>query len=134
MDYNNLHTYDELDENEKEIVDTLRSLKLLKDHATFSLFSFQLADLIDDYEQLKNLRESIQLKYFTIFENIKNSDLVDGDLDANLWGYNRNNEKEVWKSELDLIMEIKNSLDFAIELIESGEAEKRIIDEENNVL
>lgn len=128
----NIKKYDELDEDEKEIIDTVRNIRLMKDHAVFSLYGFQLADLIDDYEELINLRKNIQFKYFTIFEDIKKLDLINFEIDANLWEYNRNNENEIWKTELDLIYDVKNSFDIGIELIESGEAEKRIIDKEND--
>ena len=123
--------YDELSSDEKELIDTIRSLKLSKDHAKFSLYSFQLQKLISDYEELKSLRQSIQLDFFNIFENIKKDNLLEGDIYANEWAYNRENENNVWNNELDFILEIKNSLDYAIELIESGEAEKTIINKEH---
>ena len=123
--------YDELNSDEKELLDTIRSLKLSKDHAKFSLYAFQLQGLINDYEKLKCLRQSIQSDFFNIFDDIKKDNLIDGDIDVNEWAYNRENENDVWKKELDFIFEIKNTLDYAIELIESGEAEKRIVDKEN---
>ena len=128
-----IRNYDELRDDEKELMHTIRNLKLMKDHATFSLYSFQLAELIEDYETLMNLREAIQMKYFAIFEDIQKNDLVDGEINVNLWAHNRDNENNVWKDELDKIQEIKNSLDVGIELIESGIAEEMIIQEEKNI-
>ena len=122
--------YNELNSDEKELIDTIRTLKLSKDHAKFSLYSFQLQKLISDYDEFKNLRQSIQMDFFNIFENIKKDNLLECDIDANEWAYNRENENNAWNNELDFIWEIKNSLDYAIELIESGEAEKTIINEE----
>ena len=43
----------------------------------------------------------------------------------------RENENETWDSELQLMSEIKTKFDIAIKMIESGDAEQIIIDEEN---
>lgn len=58
-------------------------------------------------------------------------DLVEGELDASIWGIARENENEIWDSELRLMSDIKINFDMAIAMIESGEAEQAIIDEEN---
>lgn len=90
-----------------------------------------MEDLIKDYEELKKLCEGIQVKYFSIYEELLAEDLVEGELDASIWGIARENENEIWDSELRLMSDIKINFDMAIAMIESGEAEQAIIDEEN---
>lgn len=101
------------------------------DHARFRLHKLQVEDLINDYEQLKKLREEIQAKYFSIYEELLAEDLIEGELDASVWGITREHENEVWDSELRLISDIKTNFDIAIVMIENGEAEQAIIDDEN---
>ena len=101
------------------------------EHARVKLHKFQVEDLIKDYEQLKKLREEIQAKYFSIYEELLAEDLIEGELDASIWGITREHENEVWDSELRLMSDIKTNFDIAIVMIESGEAEQAIIDDEN---
>ena len=86
---------------------------------------------MDDYEQLKQLRETIQAKYFAIYENLLAEELIEGELDAAQWEVDREHENETWSSEMQLMDEIKVNFDIAINMIESGEAEKSIIEAEN---
>ena len=58
-------------------------------------------------------------------------DLIEGELDASVWGITRDHENEVWDSELSLMSDIKTNFDIGIAMIESGEAEQSIIDAEN---
>ena len=131
MNNEKIRTYDELEDDEKEILDSFRKMKLLYDHTRFKLHRIQVEDLINDYNQLKKLREEIQVKYFSIYDELLAEDLIEGELDASIWGITREHENEVWDSELRLISDIKTNFDIAINLIESGEAEKSIIDAEN---
>ncbi len=124
-------TYNELDVDEKEVLDSFRKMKLMYDYARFKLHRFQVEDLIKDYEQLKKLREEIQVKYFSIYEELLAEDLIEGELDASVWGITREHENEVWDSEIRLMSDIKTNFDIAIHMIENGEAEQAIIDEEN---
>lgn len=117
--------------DEKEVLDSFRKMKLMYDHARFKLRNIQVEDLIKDYEELKKLREEIQVKYFSIYEDLLADDLIEGELDASLWGITREHENETWDAELRLMSEIKTNFDIAINLIESGEAEQVIIDAEN---
>lgn len=77
------------------------------------------------------MRQEIQVNYFSIYEELLAEDLIDGELDASIWGITREHENEVWDSELRLMADIKTNFDIAIAMIESGEAEQVIIDEEN---
>lgn len=132
MNNEKIRTYNELDVDEKEVLDSFRQMKLLYDHARFKLHKIQVEDLIKDYEELKKSREEIQVKYFSIYEELLAEDLIEGELDASIWGITREHENEVWGSELRLLSEIKTNFDIAITMIESGEAEQSIIDAENN--
>ncbi|WP_458405693.1 hypothetical protein [Methanobrevibacter sp.] len=127
-----IRTYDELEDDEKEVLDAFRQMKLMSDYNRFRLYKFKVEDLIKDYEQLKKLRENIQAKYFSVYQEIVNEGLIEGELDASIWGITRDNENEAWDAELRLMSEIKTHFDIAINMIESGEADQSIIDAENN--
>ena len=133
MNNDRIKKYDELDVDEKEVLDSFRKMKLMYDHARFKLHKLQVEDLINDYEQLKKLREDIQVKYFSIYDELLAEDLIEGELDAGIWGITREHENEVWDSEIRLISDIKREFDMAITMIESGEAEQAIIADENNL-
>lgn len=133
MNNDRIKKYDELDVDEKEVLDSFRKMKLMYDHARFKLHKLQVEDLINDYEQLKKLREEIQVKYFSIYEELLAEDLIEGELDAGIWGITREHENEIWDSEIRLISDIKREFDIAINMIESGEAEQAIIADENNL-
>ena len=133
MNNEKIRTYDELGDEEKEVLDSFRKMKLMYDHARFKLHKLQVEDLINDYEQLKKLREEIQVKYFSIYEELLAEDLIEGELDAGIWGITREHENEIWDSEIRLISDIKREFDMAINMIESGEAEQAIIADENNL-
>ena len=129
MNKEKIRAYNELEDDEKEVLDSFRKMKLMYDHARFKLHALQVEDLINDYEQLKKLREEIQVKYFSIYDELLAEDLIEGELDAGVWGLTREHENEVWDSELRLMSDIKTNFDIAIHMIESGEAEKVIIND-----
>ena len=133
MNNDRIKKYDELDVDEKEVLDSFRKMKLMYDHARFKLHKLQVEDLINDYEQLKKLREEIQVKYFSIYEELLAEDLIEGELDAGIWGIAREHENETWDAELRLMSDIKTQFDIGINMIESGEAEQAIIADENNL-
>lgn len=126
-----IKTYNECNADEKEVLDSFRKMKLLYGHARFRLHKTQVEDLINEYETLMKLREEIQVKYFSIYEELLKEDLIEGELDASVWGITREHETETWNSELRLMTDIKTNFDIAINMIESGEAEQTIIDAEN---
>lgn len=115
------------------MLDAFRQMKLISDYNKFKLYKFKVEDLINDYEQLKKLREVIQVKYFSIYEELVTEELIEGELDASVWGITREHETETWDSELQLMSEIKTNFDITIKMIESCEAEQAIIDEENRL-
>ena len=114
------------------MLDSFRKMKLLYDHARFRLHKNNVEDLINDYETLMKLREAIQAKYFSIYEELLNENLIEGELDSSIWGITREHETDTWNSELRLMSDIKTNFDIAIKMIESGEADQSIIDAENN--
>lgn len=117
-----IRTYDELNVDEKEVLDSFRKMKLMYDHARFKLHKLKVEDLINDYGQLKKLREEIQVKYFSIYEELLAEDLIEGELDTILWGLTREHENETWNAELMLMSDIKTNFDIGINMIERGEA------------
>ena len=133
MNNDRIRKYDELEAEEKEVLDSFRQMKLLCDHARFKYHRLQVEDLINDYEQLKKLREEIQVKYFSIYEELLAEELIEGELDAGVCGITREHENEIWNSEIRLMSDIKTEFDIGIAMIESGEAEQAIIDDENNI-
>ena len=133
MNEDKIRTYDELEDDEKEILDAFRQMKLISDYNRFRLYRYKFEDLISDYEQLKKLREEIQVKYFSIYEELVAEGLIEGELDAGDWGITRDHENKVWDSEIRLMSDIKTNFDIDIAMIESGEAEQAIIDDENNL-
>ena len=108
MTEDRFRTYDELEDDEKEVLDAFRQMKLISDYNRFKLYSFKVEDIIKDYKQLKKLREAIQVKYFSIYEELVAEELIDGELDANI-GITREHENETWDSELQLMSEVKNN-------------------------
>lgn len=131
MNNEKIKAYDEVNIDEKEVIDRFRQMKLLCDHARFRLHRCQVEHLINDYEELKKLCEEIQVKYFSIYEELLAEDLIEGELDASIWGITREHENETWDAELRLMSDIKTNFDIAINMIESSEAEKSIIEAEN---
>ena len=131
MSNEKIRPYDELEVDEKEVLDSFRQMKLLYDHARFRLYRNKVEDLINDYEELKKLREDIQFKYFSIYGELMDEKLIEGELDASIWGNTREHENETWDSEVRLMGDIKTNFDIALNMIESGEAEQSIIDAEN---
>ena len=51
--------YDELESDEKEVLDVFRQMKLIADYNKFKLYKYKVENLIEDYEELKKLREEI---------------------------------------------------------------------------
>lgn len=110
MDYDRIRKYDELEADEKEVLDVFRQMKLLADYNKFKLYKYKVEDLIEDYEELKKLREEIQAKYFSVYDELLNEELIEGELDASIWGVARELENETWDSEVKLMSEIKTIL------------------------
>ena len=131
MNEDKIRTYDELEDDEKDVLDVFRQMKLMSDYNRFRFYKLKVENLMAKYGELKQLREEIQGDYFSIYDELVAEELIEGELDASDWGINREHENEVWDSEVRLMGEIKANFDLAIKMIESGEAEQSIIDAEN---
>ena len=118
MNEERIRTYDELEGDEKEVLDVFRQMKLMSDYNRFRFYNLKVENLIAKYEQLKQLREEIHGDYFLVYDELLSEELIEGELDASAWG---------------ITSEIKANFDLAIKMIESGEAEQSIIDAENNL-
>ena len=81
MEEDKIRTYDELEADEKEVLDVFRQMKLIADYNKFKLYKYKVEDSINDYEELKHLREEIQEKYFSLYDEMNREDLIDGELD-----------------------------------------------------
>lgn len=90
MDNDRIRKYDELEDDKKEVLDVFRRMKLLADYNKFKLYKYKVEDLIEDYEELKKIREEIQAKYFSVYDELVNEELIEGELDASIWGITEN--------------------------------------------
>ena len=84
MNNDKIRNYNELDVDEKEVLDAFRQMKLISDYNRFKLYKYKVENLINDYEQLKKLRQEIQVSYFSIYEELLAEDLIEGELDASI--------------------------------------------------
>ena len=128
-----LRTYDELNHEEKELLDTFSELKLKADYNQFLFFKYKIEVLIDYYKQLIELRKLIQTKYFAAYEEMLKEGLIEGKMDVDVWQITRNAEDVNWNDELRVLDEINTQLEIAIKKIESGEAKQSIRDAQNNL-
>lgn len=78
MTEDRIRKYDELEDDEKEVLDAFRQMKLMSDYNKFKLYKYKVEDLIKDYEELKKLREEIQAKYFSVYDELLNEELIEG--------------------------------------------------------
>ena len=56
---------------------------------------------------------------------------MEGTLNEYKWATHREQENLVWTAEMQLLDDIKGTFEIGIGMIESGEAERQIIQEEN---
>ena len=96
----------------------LMKKKLLYNHSRFKFHRLQIENLINDYEKLMSLREEIQSKYFSIYDELVNEDLIEGQLYAISRGIDCEHEVETWNAKLSLLTEIKVNFDMTITMIE----------------
>lgn len=115
-----------------DVLDEFRNLKINYDIERFKLLSFQLEDIIKEYNTLINTRKEIQEKYFEIMKNL-NENGLETEIDYSRWDKLRLNEDSEWKVELDELSELKYEIDGALELLKNGEIEKMIIEEEEEL-
>lgn len=132
MNSEKIRTYDELNVDEQEVLDSFRKMKLMWDQARFELFSYKLKDLLDKYDNLLEMRNETQALLFGVLDEIAAHDLAGIDVDYERIGYRRQVEADGIAEEISLINEYKCAFDEALVLIASGEADKCIITQENS--
>ncbi len=104
-------------------------LQLDYDCERFRLMSYQLENLLEEYDKLLELRENIQLKFFTTLENIKRNG-IDVDEDYERWAKVRTSEREEWDSEIDLIVNLKYDIDDNLKLLDNSMMRRSLIKRE----
>ena len=112
-----------------DVLNEFRNLKINYDIERFKLLSLQLENILKDYQSLMETRKEIQENYFEIMENLNKNGLKT-EIDYSRWDKLRLNENSEWKFELDELTSLKYEIDGGLELLENGEIEKMIIEEE----
>lgn len=115
-----------------EVLGEFRNLKISYDSERFKFLAYQLENIIKDYHSLIEARKEIQEKYFEIMENL-NKNGLETEIDYSRWEKIRSNENSEWKFELDELTSLKYEIEGGLELLESGEIEKMIIEEEEEL-
>ena len=119
--------------SEQDAVELLTNMKLDYDKARMQLINYKLDDLIAEYGRLKELRDEIQEKFFSVIESIKENELDDVDINAHEWQKIRDGENTNWNSELDIISDYKHQVNECLELLNDGTIERMLMAEEIDV-
>ena len=120
-------------ESEQDALDIFRNMKLDYDKARLQLIEYQLENLIADYEKMKELREDIQQKFFSVIETICDNDLDDVAINAHEWQKIRDNENTNWSDELDVLSDYKYQVNECLQLLNDGTIEQMLMAEEIDV-
>ena len=131
MNNDKIRTYNELDIDEKEILDTFRTMKLNHDQARFELYSYRLNDILVKYENLIVMRKDTQVLFFEILKEIDEYGLTI-DVCAEELGRNREADLNHINHEINIIQEYAVGFNEALSLIYDGTAEQILIQEESN--
>lgn len=121
-----------MDINLIEILNDFRKMKISYDIERFKLMSYQLENIIKDYNEMIKTREEIQEKYFDIMNGL-NKNGLDTKVDYGRWEEVRSKESDEWKLELDELYNLKYEIDEMLELLENGEIERMLIEEEERL-
>ena len=78
-------------------------MKIDYDKARLQLIDYKLDDLISEYEKLKEFRDEIQEKFFSVIKTI-----CDIDINAHEWQKIRDSENTNWDGELDIISDYRH--------------------------
>ena len=105
-----------------DILDEFRNLKINYDIERFKLLSFQLENIIKDYQRLIESRKEIQEKYFEVMKNLNDNGL-ETEIDYSRWEKLRSGEDSEWKLELDELSRLNYEVEEALKLLETGEIE-----------
>ena len=109
--------------------DDLDRLKLELECEKFRLMSFQLDNLLEEYDKQIELRQSIQLKFFTTLENVKKNG-IPVKQDYERWEKIRTSERDGWNEEIDLIADLKYDVDDNLKILDNTKMRRILIDSE----
>ena len=130
MNTEKIKSYNQLNSEQKEVMDTVRQMKLMGDQSRFELFSYQLGVLLEKYQAIMQLRKEAQALLFEVLEKIEQNNLSTIDIDYYKLGKNRINEENTINEEAYIVEEYKIGFDEALDLIYSGVAEQLLMAED----
>lgn len=111
--------------------DDLDKVKLELECEKYKLMSFQLDNLLEEYDRLMELRGNIQFKFFQTLDTIKKNGIpVDEDYER--WEKTRSQEREAWDEEINLIADLKYDIDDNLKLLDNTKMRMMFIDKEVN--
>lgn len=109
--------------------DDLDMVKLELECEKFKLMSYQLDDLLEQYDKLMEIRGTIQFKFFNALDNIKKNGIpVDEDYER--WEKIRTSEREGWDEEINLIADLKYDIDDNLKILDNTKMRRMLIDKE----
>lgn len=106
--------------------DDLDQLKLELECEKFRLMSYQLDDLLEEYDKLMELRGNIQFKFFNALENMKRNGIPVKE-DFERWEKIRTREREGWDEEINLIADLKYDVDDNLKLLDNTKMRRSMI-------
>ena len=118
---NDIKSYEEMNADEKEILDAFWNLKIQSSYHKYRLYKFKIDNIFMYYRLLKKLRAEIQTQYFKLMTDLNEDGLVEGDLNLDVWSINRSNEDATWKAELDFLDTINRDFEIALGMIDKGD-------------
>lgn len=119
--------------SEQDAVEILTQMKIDYDKAKLQLIDYKLDDLMAEYGKLKELRDEIQEKFFSVIETIKENELDDVDINTHEWQKIRDSENNNWDGELDILSDYKYQINECLGLLYDGTIEQMLIAEEIDV-
>ena len=112
--------------------DDLDLLKIELECEKFRLMSYQLDDLLEEYDKLMELRGNIQFKFFNTLENIKKNGLPVKE-DFERWEKIRTQERQGWDEEINLIADLKYDVDDNLKILDNTKMRRMLINKEGTV-
>ncbi len=109
----------------------LDKLKLDLECEKFRLMSFQLENLLEEYDKLLELRENIQLKFFQAMENIGKNEIPVRE-DFTRWDEVRTKERKIWMEEINFIADLKYDIDDNLKILDNNKLQRLFIEKEIN--
>ena len=109
--------------------DDLDLLKLELECEKFRLMSYQLDDLLEEYDKLMELRGNIQFKFFNTLENVKKNGLPVKE-DYERWEKIRTQERQGWDEEINLIADLKYDVVDNLKMLDNTKMRRMLINKE----